>query len=51
MISSWQSKLFFSGEREMLIEIVAQAILIYVMSVFKIPMGLYAGIQKAIARF
>lgn len=50
-ISSWQSKLFSSGGREVLIKAVAQAVPAYAMSVFKVPMSLCADIQKAIARF
>lgn len=42
----------FSREgKEVLIKAVAQAILAYAMSVFKLPMGLCADIQKTMARF
>lgn len=50
-ISNWNSKMFSRGGKEVLIKAVAHAILAYVMSVFKLPMGLCADIQKTMARF
>lgn len=50
-ISNWQSKMFSRGGKEVLIKAVAQAILAYAMSVFRLPMELCEDIQKAIARF
>lgn len=48
-ISSWQHRMFSSGVKEVLIKVATQAI--YAMSVFKLPGGLWADIQRAIARF
>lgn len=48
-ISSWQSKWFSSGGKEVLIKAIAQAVSAYAMSIFKIPSGLCADIQGAIA--
>lgn len=50
-ISNWQSKMFPKCGKEVLIKDVAQAIPVYAMSVFKLPMGLCDDIQKAITRF
>lgn len=50
-LSSWQSKCFSSGGKEVLIKAVAQAVPAYAMSVFKIPQTLCDDIEKAIARF
>lgn len=50
-LSTWQSKLFSSMGREVLVNAVAQAILTYAMSVFKLLSSIYEDIQKAIARF
>ena len=50
-ISSWHHKMFFSGGKEVLIKAVAQAILAYAMSVFKLPKGLCEDIQRAFAKF
>lgn len=49
-ISNWQHK-FFSRGKEVLIKAVAQAIPVFAMSAFKIPLTLYEDIQKAITRF
>lgn len=49
-ISSWQHRMFSSGGNEVLIKATTQAILAYAMSVFKLPGGLCADIQKAIAK-
>ena len=50
-LSSWQSKCFSSGGKEILIKAVAQAVPAYAMSVFKIPQTLCDDIDRAIARF
>ena len=50
-LSSWQSKNFSCGGKEVLIKAVVQAIAAYAMSVFKIPQGLCEDIEKAISRF
>ncbi|KAH9759452.1 putative reverse transcriptase/RNA-dependent DNA polymerase [Citrus sinensis] len=50
-ISSWQAKLFSCGGKEGLIKAVAQAVPVYAMSVFKLPIGLCEDMQKAIAGF
>lgn len=50
-ISSWQQKCFSSGGKWILINAVAHAIPVYVMSVFKIPLELCDSIQQVIARF
>ncbi|KAH9750466.1 reverse transcriptase domain-containing protein [Citrus sinensis] len=50
-ISNWNSKLFSSGGKEVLIKAIAQAIPAYAMSVFRLPIGLCSDIQKAIAEF
>ncbi|KAL9441656.1 hypothetical protein AB3S75_020202 [Citrus x aurantiifolia] len=48
-ISNWQYKLFSSGGKEILIKVIAQAVPVYAMSVFKIPLGLCNDIQRAMA--
>ena len=50
-ISSWQANLFSCGEKEVLINDVAQVVPAYAMSVFKLPLGLCDDMQKAIASF
>ena len=50
-ISSWHHKIFSSGGKKILIKAVAQAILAYAMSLFKLPKSLCEDIQKEIARF
>ncbi|KAH9741755.1 putative reverse transcriptase/RNA-dependent DNA polymerase [Citrus sinensis] len=50
-ISNWQNKFFSSGGKEVLIKAIAQAVPAYAMSVFKLPLTLCEGIQKAIAKF
>ena len=50
-ISNWQSRMFSRGGKNVLIKAVAQAVPTYVMSAFKLPMGLCKDIQRAIARF
>ena len=50
-ISNWNNKLFSSGGNEVLIKAIAQAILAYAMSVFRLPIGLCTNIQKAIDEF
>ncbi|XP_052299727.1 uncharacterized protein LOC127903105 [Citrus sinensis] len=50
-ISKWQNNFFSSGGKEVLIKAVAQAVPAYAMSVFKLPLTLCEGIQKAIAKF
>lgn len=50
-LSTWQSKLFSSRGREVLVNAVAQVILTYAMSMFKLLSNIYEDIQKAIARF
>lgn len=50
-ISNWQSKFFPNGEKEVLIKAIAQAIPAYAMSVFRIPIGLCADIQREVAPF
>lgn len=50
-LSTWHSKLFSSKGKEVLVNAVAQAILTYAMSVFKLLSSIYEDIQKAIARF
>ena len=50
-ISSWCRKMFSNRRKEILIKVVAQAVPAYAMSVFRLPNGLYADIQKAIAKF
>ncbi|KAH9650223.1 putative reverse transcriptase/RNA-dependent DNA polymerase [Citrus sinensis] len=50
-ISNWQNKFFSNGGKEVLIKAVAQAVPAYAMSVFKLPLTLCEGIQKAIAKF
>lgn len=46
-VSSWQHKLFSSGDKEVIIEAVSA----YTMSVFNILLGLCNDIQRVIARF
>ncbi|KAH9725912.1 putative reverse transcriptase/RNA-dependent DNA polymerase [Citrus sinensis] len=50
-ISNWQHKFFSSGGKEVLIKAVAQAVLAYAMSFFKLPIGLCDDIQMAMAKF
>lgn len=50
-ISNWENKLFLSRGKEVSIKAITQAIPTYAMHVFKIPLGLYANIQRTIARF
>ncbi|KAH9663932.1 reverse transcriptase domain-containing protein [Citrus sinensis] len=50
-LSSWESKFFSNGGKEVLIKAVAQAVPAYAMSVFKIPHSFCDDIEKAIARF
>lgn len=50
-ISSWHHKFFSSGRKEVLIKIVAQAVPVYAISVFKLPLGIYEDMQRTIARF
>ncbi|KAH9696949.1 hypothetical protein KPL71_023406 [Citrus sinensis] len=50
-ISNWQHKLFSSDGKEVLIKAVAQAVLAYAMSVFKVPLTLCENIKKAITKF
>lgn len=50
-LNSWQSKLFSSGGKEVLIKAVIQAISTYAMSVFRVPQKLCNKIQRLIKRF
>lgn len=50
-ILNWQHTHFSSGSKKVIIKAITQVILAYVMSVFKIHVGLYDDIQKVIARF
>ncbi|KAH9784317.1 putative reverse transcriptase/RNA-dependent DNA polymerase [Citrus sinensis] len=50
-LSSWQTRRFSSGGKEVLIKAVAQAVSAFAISVFKIPQGLCNDIERAIARF
>ena len=50
-ISNWESKLFSSGGKKVLIKAIFQAIPAYAMSVFRIPLSLCVDMQRAIARF
>ena len=49
-IPNSQAKFFSCGGKEILIKAVAQAVPGYVMSVFKLPLGLCEDMQKVIAR-
>ncbi|KAH9670685.1 putative reverse transcriptase/RNA-dependent DNA polymerase [Citrus sinensis] len=50
-ISNWQHKFFLSGRKEVLIKAVAQAVPVYTMIIFKLPIGLCDDIQMAMAKF
>ncbi|KAH9769616.1 reverse transcriptase domain-containing protein [Citrus sinensis] len=50
-LTSWESKFFSCGGKEVLIKVVAQAVPAYAMSVFKIPQSICDDIQKAVAKF
>ena len=50
-ISNWQRIFFLNGGKKVLIKAIPQATSAYVMSVFRIPIGLCANIQNEIARF
>ncbi|KAL9411050.1 hypothetical protein AB3S75_044764 [Citrus x aurantiifolia] len=50
-LSTWQSKKFSCGGKELLIKAVVQVVPAYAMSVFKIPQTLCEDIERAIARF
>lgn len=50
-ITSWQQKWFSSGEKEILIKVVAKAVPVYAISVFRLPKGLCDDIQIATIKF
>lgn len=50
-LTSWQSKFFSCGGKEVLIKAITQAMPRYAMSVFKIPLSICKDIQKDISRF
>ncbi|KAL9432936.1 hypothetical protein AB3S75_027866 [Citrus x aurantiifolia] len=50
-LSSWQTRRFSNGGKEVLIKAVAQAVPSFAMSVFKIPQGVCDDIERAVARF
>jgi hypothetical protein len=45
-MSNWRDRCLSQVAKEVLIKVVAQALLTYVMSVFKIPIGLCDSLQK-----
>jgi hypothetical protein len=47
----WKEKLLSMGGKEILIKSIAQAILVYVVMVFKIPKKIYKGISDTISQF
>lgn len=49
-LTSWQSKFFSYGGKEVFIKVVPQVVLAYAMSVFKVPQSICEDIQKAITR-
>jgi hypothetical protein len=51
IISGWNEKNLSMGGKEILLEVVAQAIPTYAMSVFKIPKGICKETAAAIVRF
>lgn len=50
-IHGWQGKLLPKAGKEVLIRVVAQAIPNYTMSVFQLPVGTFAEINRCVARF
>lgn len=50
-LTGWKEKLFLIGGKKVLIKIVAQAIPMYAMSLFKILVGLCKDIGKLVANF
>ena len=50
-VKGWMSKCLSAGGKEVLIKSVAQAILVYLMSCFKIPRGLCDHIKSIIRKF
>lgn len=49
-LTSWQSKFFSYGGKEVFIKAVPQVVLAYAMSVFKVAQSICEDIQKAITR-
>ncbi|GJN37276.1 hypothetical protein PR202_gb26210 [Eleusine coracana subsp. coracana] len=47
----WKEKLLSLGGKEVLIKLIAQAVLVYVMMVFKIPKNICKGMTDAISQF
>jgi hypothetical protein len=50
-INRWKEKYILIGDKEILLKAVAQAILVYAMSVFQIPKGICKKTTDAIAQF
>lgn len=50
-LTRWKEKLFLIGGKEVLIKAIVQAIPIYNMNLFKIPIGLRKDIEKLVANF
>nr|XP_023879265.1 uncharacterized protein LOC111991705 [Quercus suber] len=50
-VMGWKEKLIFKAGREILIKIVAQAILTYTMGIFKIPKTLCDTINSTLAKY
>lgn len=51
LLQSWKEKLFSAGGKEILIKAIAQAILVYTMSCFRLPSNICKGIERICANF
>jgi hypothetical protein len=50
-VNSWKEKLLSLGGKEILINSIAQAMLVYAMMVFKIPKNICKGITNVISQY
>ena len=50
-LAGWKEKLSLSGDKEVLIKVMALAIPVYTMACFKLPLQLYKQINSIISKF